>query len=123
MRNIFSSFEAHRLEYLVIGGQAAILYGASQFTEDLDIWIQPSMRAIEALLRALADLEARVHKLTPPLTYGYARRGHGFHFVVPQRGEPDVYLDVMARPPRVRSFGVARARAATLETPWGRLAV
>lgn len=48
--------------------------------------------------------------------------GHGFHFTVP--GRPAlVYLDVMACPPRVGSFAVARRRAQVMATDWGRVPV
>jgi hypothetical protein len=42
MRSLFRAFEREGVRYLVISGQACILYGASQFTEDLDVWIQPT---------------------------------------------------------------------------------
>jgi hypothetical protein len=123
MRDLFRSFEAEGADCLVIGGQASILYGAAQFTQDLDIWLRPAMAAVRALVRALAGLGARVHKLTPPLRLSTVRRGHGFHFIVPQRGEGDLYLDVMGRPPRVGGFARAWARAELMGTPWGRLRV
>ena len=40
MRDLFRSFEKRRVDSLLRGGQAAILYGASQFTEDVDLWIR-----------------------------------------------------------------------------------
>jgi hypothetical protein len=39
MRSLLRAFERERVRYLVISGQACILYGASRFTEDLDLWI------------------------------------------------------------------------------------
>jgi hypothetical protein len=39
------------------------------------------------------------------------RRGHGFHFLAP----PDVYIDVMGRPPRVGRFAGAWSRLLALE--------
>jgi hypothetical protein len=50
------------------------------------------------------------------------RAGHGFHFVIP--GQPlETYLDIMARPPRVGSFGSAKHRARSMRTDWGVLPV
>jgi hypothetical protein len=110
------------LRYLLISGQAAILYGASQFSEDVDIWIRPDAANARRLLLALADSDARVHKLTPRLDPSTMRAGHGFHFVVP--GKPqELYLDVMAVPPRVGPFDLAATRATTMESEFGRVPV
>jgi hypothetical protein len=122
MRRLFRSFERSAVDYLLISGQASVLYGAATFSEDIDIWIRPSRLNLARLLRSLAACRARVHKLTPPLTLGHAEAGHGFHFLVPARPQP-AYLDVMAAPPRVRSFDAARRRARAMATDWGLLPV
>jgi len=122
MRRLFGSFERAGLEYLLISGQASVLYGAAMFSEDVDLWICPTPANARKLLQALADRRARVHRLTPPLTLRNMRAGHGFHFVVP--GRPlDTYLDIMARPPRAGSFGSANRRARSIRTDWGVLPV
>jgi hypothetical protein len=122
MRKLFRSFERAGLEYLLISGQATVLYGAATFSEDVDLWIRPTADNARKLLEALAEQRARVHRLTPPLTIRNMRAGHGFHFVVP--GRPlETYLDIMARPPRVNSFAMARRRARDIRTDWGRLPV
>ena len=40
--NFFQSLSEHGVEYLLISGQAAILYGAATFSEDIDLWINPT---------------------------------------------------------------------------------
>jgi hypothetical protein len=122
MRRLFHSFEHFGVEYLLISGQAAILHGAATFSEDIDIWIRPTPPNATRLLRALAACQARVHKLTPPLTRRNLMAGHGFHFVIPARPAP-VYLDVMGSPPRVGAYRDARRRADVVPTPWGRIPV
>ncbi len=122
MRSLFRSFERDGLEYLLISGQASVLYGAATFSEDVDIWVRPKVANLRRLLSSLGARRARVHKLTPPLTLRYANAGHGFHFIVPGTPLP-VYLDVMARPPRVGSFEGAMSRAQRLPTDWGVLPV
>ena len=122
MHSLFRAFSGRRVQVLVIGGQAAILYGAAHFTQDLDLWIEPSARNVRRFLLALAGLRARVHKLTPPVTPRFLRAGHGFHFVVPQRGAP-LYLDAMGVPPRSSSFPAAWRRRSRMATPWGTLPV
>jgi hypothetical protein len=123
MRNLFRAFDRRKVRHLVISGQAAVLYGAAHFSQDLDLWVDPRLANVARLLRALADLRAVVHKLTPPITPANVRRGHGFHFVVPNGGGGRLYLDVMGRPPRVGSFDAAARRANRVRTPWGRLTV
>ncbi len=122
MRRLFRSFERLGVDYLLISGQASILYGAATFSEDVDLWIRPAPRNAARFLSALAGCRARVHKLTPALTPGNMRRGHGFHFIVPSRPTA-VYLDVMAVPPRVGPFASAARRARRMASPWGTLPV
>jgi len=110
MRRLFRSFERFGVEYLLISGQASILYGAATFSEDVDVWIRPSVANARRLLRALVAGRGRVYKLTPPMTLRNMKLGHGFHFTLP-RGADTLYLDVMAVPPRVGSFVDARRRA------------
>jgi hypothetical protein len=65
----FRSFERFGLDYLLISGQAAILYGAATFSEDVDIWIQPTPENATRLLRALAACQQarrRAHDVRTP---------------------------------------------------------
>lgn len=125
MKGLFRSFEVHDLEYLLIGGQAAVLYGAAHFTSDVDVWIRPTRVNLIRLTASLEATGAFLHKLTPPLSMRWLDRGHGFHFRVPvgRSRADDLYLDVMGRPPRVTSFQAAARRAVSMDTPWGSLPV
>lgn len=38
-KDFIALLNAHRVEYLVIGGYAVGLHGAPRFTGDLDIWV------------------------------------------------------------------------------------
>ncbi len=122
MRNLFRSFEGSGLEYLLISGQASVLYGAATFSEDVDIWVRPTNANVRRMRSALATCRARVYKLTPPLEARFLKGGHAFHFVIPFRPLP-VFLDVMGRPPRADPFETARRRARRLRTRWGVLPV
>ncbi len=119
MRSLFRALDGEDVRYLVISGQACILYGASQFTEDVDLWIQPASSNLLSFLRAMARVKARVYKLTPPIRMNYVRKGHGFHFRIGR----DLFLDVMGRPPRVGEFLDAFSRAREFKTDWGTLRV
>ena len=118
MRRLFQSFDRARLDYLLISGQASILYGAATFSEDVDLWIRPTPSNARRLLAALAARRAHVYKLTPPLSRRNLTAGHGFHFLVPSRPTP-IYLDIMGHPPRVGPFREARRKARVLRTAWG----
>jgi len=119
--NFFQSLSHRGVEYLLISGQATVLYGAATFSEDIDLWVNPTADNCSRLLAALRDVNGRYYKLTPPLTLGHLARGHGFHFVLPSHHEPDVFLDVMGAPPRVDSFPSALADSRSMESEWGRL--
>lgn len=123
MRSFFRSLERRAVRYLLISGQASVLYGGAEFSEDVDLWVACDRRNFEALHAALRNAGARVHKLTPPLDPLLARRGHGFHFLLPPEGDLPRYLDIMGRPPRVGSFAAARRRATIMRTPLGTMPV
>jgi hypothetical protein len=37
LRGVFSSFQTHKVKYVIIGGIASVLYGVPRATFDLDI--------------------------------------------------------------------------------------
>lgn len=119
--NFFQSLKDNRVDYLLISGQAAVLYGAAVFSEDIDLWVDPSEENLSRFVVALRQNGARYYKLTPALTAGHALDGHGFHFTL--GAEDETFIDVMGKPPRTKGFAQAMAGANSLETDWGRLNV
>ena len=115
--NFFQRLEHEGVAYLLISGQATVLHGAATFSEDIDLWIEPTSANAGAFLRALSASSARYYRLTPPMDMALLEGGHGFHYVLPD--DPECYLDVMGRPPRVPCFAEARAQAPVFETSWG----
>ena len=118
IENFFRSLNSHQVEYLLISGQATVLYGAATFSEDIDLWIRPEEQNGEKFLGTLRSYNARYYKLTPEFTPENLQRGHGFHFVVPD-GNSEVYLDVLGAPPRVVTFAESIKNASWIETEWG----
>jgi hypothetical protein len=112
LQKVLQAFNDARIRYLVIGGQAAIIYGASQFTRDADFWIEPTARNVKALRKALANLKAKPRFL-PPLNLPVLKKGHGVHFIIPQAGG-EYYIDLLGKPPRVSSFTTAYKDARTV---------
>lgn len=122
--SFFQSLEDHGVEYLLISGQATVLYGAATFSDDIDLWVSPTAGNCHRFLATLRACGASYYKLTPPFEPEFVSRGHGFHFLFRAiEDEPPVFLDVMGAPPRVDAFAAARASARRVETDWGRLAV
>ncbi len=118
MRSFFRALERRGAEYLLISGQACVLYGGSTFSEDFDLWVRPTAENIGRTIDALRDVRARVYKLTPPLELRYWRAGHAFHLRV-----GDAFVDLMPRPPRAGGFARAARRSVALDTDWGPLRV
>jgi hypothetical protein len=117
--SFFQSLEENRVAYLLISGQATVLYGAATFSEDIDLWLNPARENIERFRNALAAAGGRYYKLTPPLEPAFYNAGHGFHFTFGNPPGDEVFLDVMGRPPRTREFAAAFAESRHFPTEWG----
>ena len=52
-RKILAAFGEEGVRYLVFGGVAVNLHGLPRFTEDLDVFIEPTRENVEAVKRAL----------------------------------------------------------------------
>ena len=57
---IFTVLDAHKVEYVVIGGIAVQVYGHVRMTNDVDLIPSPTPQNLERLATALQDLGARV---------------------------------------------------------------
>lgn len=117
--NFFQNLNRSGVEYLLISGQATVLYGAATFSEDIDLWINPTEKNRERFIVTLRDCRACYYRLTPPLTVENLQHGHGFHFILPGGGTDEIFLDVMGNPPRVGSFTDSLTTARLMETEWG----
>jgi len=59
-RRIFETFERHGVDYIVIGGIAAIAHGSTRNTRDVDFVASTDRPNLERLAAALRDLDARL---------------------------------------------------------------
>jgi len=124
IKNFFRGLNASGTRYLLISGQAAVIYGAATFSEDIDLWVSPEAENWEKFRAVLAKTGARIYKLTPELSPEFVLKGHGFHFTFPRSsGEPEWYLDVMGVVPRAGGFGRAFGCKEIYRTAWGVLPV
>ena len=106
---VLSILRRHRVRALLMGGQACILYGAAQFSRDVDVAVAIDPGNLRRLRAALADLGAEPAYF-PRLSAAALRRGHACHFKCHGSGLGGFRLDVMS---------VLR-RAPAFETLWRR---
>lgn len=104
------------IEFMLIGGVAAISWGATEFTRDLDVTMDFTLENVTRLMAALAP--HRPKRLTRPDLPGIAERPEALvHFpsllLVTELGRLDVlrdvpplgrYLDFASRAVTVRAF-------------------
>jgi hypothetical protein len=57
---IFAALDAHRVEYVVVGGVAVQVHGHVRMTNDLDLIPSPTPENLKRLAAALRELQARV---------------------------------------------------------------
>ena len=65
-RHIFDVLDRHGVRYVLIGGLAAILHGASHLTTDVDVVPMEARDNLDRLSRALKELHARIRVTGEP---------------------------------------------------------
>jgi hypothetical protein len=63
---LFQVLADHRVEYVLIGGMAAVLHGSTVLTNDADIVPDPDPDNVKRLSGALVDLAARIRSDATP---------------------------------------------------------
>jgi len=54
-KELLELFNAHKVEYLVVGGYALAFHGAPRFTGDIDLLVKPDSENAKRILTALAE--------------------------------------------------------------------
>jgi hypothetical protein len=54
-KELLELFNAHGVEYLIVGGYALAAHGAPRTTGDLDLWVNPTTENARCIVRALAE--------------------------------------------------------------------
>jgi len=86
-RDLLSEFNAHGVEYLVVGAHALAAHGHVRATKDLDVWVRPASENAQRVLRALRGFGAPLQDLSEEdLTHPG---------VIFQIGLPPVRVDVL----------------------------
>lgn len=115
---VLSTLTTHRVRFLLMGGQACVLYGATEFSRDTDIVLIPDAENLAALKQALADLQATVIAV-PPFEDGYLRRGFAVHFRCAHPDAKGMRLDAMSVLRGVASFEELWMRRTTVDPDGG----
>jgi len=102
---VIKALNQDKVRYLVIAGRASIFYGATEFTRDLDIWVEPGTENLTLIRQAMKRLGAR-KRFLPPLERKYLLRGHAAHYMI-----GDFRVDILGRPPRAGKFSAAQTIA------------
>jgi hypothetical protein len=92
---VLSTIRKHRVRALLMGGQACILYGAAEFSRDIDLAILADEKNLDRLARALRELQAEP-VYYPALAVDVLQRGHACHFRLHGRELEGLRLDVMS---------------------------
>jgi len=57
-KELLLAFNAHNVEYLIVGAHALAAHGHVRATKDLEPWVRPANANAQQVLRALADFGA-----------------------------------------------------------------
>lgn len=100
-----STLLKHKVKALLIGGQACILYGAAEFSRDIDLAIMVSSDNLENLKSALKELEAE-RIFYPDLSKDVLLKGHACHFRCQREDVKGLRVDIIGVMRGVDSFAV-----------------
>jgi hypothetical protein len=92
---VLSTLRTHRVRALLMGGQACVLYGAAEFSRDVDVAVLASESNLEHLRLALADLCAEP-VFVPPLGAEVLERGHACHYRAGISEADGIRIDIMS---------------------------
>jgi hypothetical protein len=120
IHKVLSTLSSHQVQYLLMGGQACVLYGAAEFSRDCDIAILCEPANLNRLQQALNELQARPIAV-PPFEAEYLLRGHAVHFRCYAPDVEGMRLDVMSIMRGVAPMDELWARRTTLEVESGLL--
>lgn len=90
-----SILRKHQVRALLMGGQACILYGAAEFSRDIDVAVLADEQNLGRLHGALDELDAEP-VFVPALSADVLLRGHACHFRCGMPGSENVRIDVMS---------------------------
>ena len=123
IHKVLSIFHKHRVRALLMGGQACILYGAAEFSRDIDFDVLADENNLSRLRAALHELKAEP-VFVPPLSVEVLLRGNACHFRSASADARGLRIDVMSVLHGCEPFDTLWSRRRTLSlTGVGRVQV
>ncbi len=97
-----------------MGGQACVLYGAAQFSKDIDFFLLADEENYAQLQKALDELQA--HRIAvPKFDPDVLARGHAVHFRCRAEGVAGLRVDILTRLRDLSSFATLWDRRTTID--------
>lgn len=109
---------SHRVEFVLIGGYAAMMHGASYVTFDVDVCCPMNRGNFEKIHRALADLHP-FHRETPQRIPFIVREGLNNCYLATDLGKIDFLGSVLD----VGDYAQVLAHSTEMELPFGRFLI
>lgn len=116
IRQVLSTIQKHQVQALLMGGQACVLYGAAQFSKDVDFLIladDANFTGLHAVLRELQADRIAVPRFSPDVL----QRGHAVHYRCQAKGVSGLRVDVMTKLRDLPDFETLWARRTTITDP------
>ena len=82
-----STFVSHRVRFLVVGGHALAVHGRPRYTDDLDVWIEPTATNARRVVKALTAFGYEAYALHEAEFSALDRMTH--------LGKPPLRIDIM----------------------------
>jgi hypothetical protein len=118
IHKVLSTLATNQVQYLLMGGQACVFYGAAEFSRDCDIAILCEVLNLSKLQAALDQLQAETIAV-PPFEAQYLERGHAVHFRCQATEARGIRVDVMAQMRGVEPFDKLWERRTSVEDDSG----
>ncbi|MEO8622884.1 MAG: hypothetical protein ABI625_17560 [bacterium] len=113
---VLSTIQQFDVPALLMGGQACVLYGAAEYSRDLDLAVLATDEGLPRLTDALRALDAKVIAV-PPFETRYLGRGHVVHFSIPDSASAPLRVDIMSRMRGVAPFADLWGRRTSITLP------
>ncbi len=115
IRLVFEAMQVHNVACLLMGGQACVLYGAAEFSKDVDFAIMADDGNVERVREAMESLAAEVIAV-PPFEPEFLAEGLAVHFRCHAPGVAGLRVDMMTKMRGVDDFQMIWDRRFSVET-------
>jgi hypothetical protein len=115
---VFETMARHGVDCLLMGGQACVLYGAAEFSKDIDFVILADADNLSRVQAAMDELQATIIAV-PPFDAACLPAGLAVHFRCAAPGVENIRIDLMTTLRGVDEFPALKSSATTIELPCG----